>query len=124
LDGTVVELAAYLGADLDPLAASSDEIVTHLVQNHAADVVLLAHLLDPALVRTARLLAPVLVDRFGLVFRLVDDEGTTVRIRLNFPAALRGPAELPVAMRGLQRRAAQVTTCPFSGEPHDPAERS
>jgi uncharacterized protein DUF2470 len=91
LDGAPVELDAYRQAECDPLAAGSDKFVAHLVQHHAAGVVLLAHLLDAATVYSARLIAPTGVDRFGLTFRLVGDAGTT-RTRLNFPAALRGPA--------------------------------
>jgi hypothetical protein len=75
----------------------------------------LAHLLDPALLQGAHAVTPIRVDRFGVTFR-VDCPTDSRRARLNFPAPLRSPAELPIAMRGLRRRAAQVTDCPFSGD--------
>jgi hypothetical protein len=118
LNGEVVEPEAYRDAEGDPLAAGSDEIVTHLVQEHAPEVVMLAHLLDPELIRVARMLAPIRVDRFGLTFRITTGTSTT-DARLDFVAALRGPAELPAALQALQRRAAQVTRCPYSGEPRN-----
>jgi hypothetical protein len=93
-----VEPGAYRRAECDPLAAGSDGFVTHLVQDHPSSVVLLAHLLDPAAVHSARLIAPIGVDRFGLTFRLIGDAGAT-RIRLDFPA--------------------KVTSCPFTCEPRD-----
>lgn len=116
IDGAPVDPDAYRGARPDPLAAGSDGVVSHLAHDHPDHVMALAHLLDPALVRAARMLAPVRVDRHGLVFRVLTVSGTAYT-RLDFPAALRGPEELPGAMRALESRAAQVTTCPFSGEP-------
>lgn len=108
--------AAYAAASPDPLAAGSDEVVAHLLDAHRDHVVLLAHLLDACLVRDALAMAPVRVDRFGLTLR-VDHPAGSRRARIDFPAPLRGPAELPAAMQELQRRAAQVTTCPFDGRP-------
>jgi hypothetical protein len=115
LDGEPVDPDAYARATPDPLAAESDGVVEHLLSTHPEQVVQLAHLLDPALLQGAHAVAPIRVDRFGVTFR-VDRPADSRRGRLNFPAPLRGPAELPAAMRGLQRRAAQVTDCPFSGD--------
>lgn len=115
LDGEPVDPDAYARATPDPLAAESDGVVEHLLSAHPEQVVQLAHLLDPALLQGAHAVAPIRVDRFGVTFR-VDCPADSRRARLNFPAPLRGPAELPTAMRGLQRRAAQVTDCPFSGD--------
>lgn len=112
LDGVPVDPAAYALAGPDPLAADSDQVVTHLLCAHPEQVVQLAHLLDAELLRDARAVAPIRVDRFGVTIR-VDHPTGSRRARLDFPAALRGPAELPAAMRELQRRAAQVTVCPF-----------
>lgn len=111
LDGRPVDPAASAAAEADPLAADSDEVVTHLLHDHPAEVARLAFLLDPALLEHVRALAPVRVDRYGLTVRVDSPAGTTLT-RLDFPAALRGPAELPAAMRKLGRRAAQVTGCP------------
>lgn len=61
-------------------------------------------------------MAPVRVDRFGFVYR-VDSATGSRHSWLNFPAVLRGPDELPAAMRELLSRAAQVTGCPLRGEP-------
>lgn len=116
LDGEPVDLEEYARAAADPLAAGSDAVVAHLVCAHPDQVVQLAHLLDADLVRGAYAVAPDRVDRFGMTLR-VDGPTGTRRARLDFPAALRGPAELPAAMRELQCRAAQVTACPFGGEP-------
>lgn len=65
-------------------------------------------------------LAPVRVHRFGFTDR-VDTATGSRQTRLVIPAAPRVPDGLPAAMRGLQSRAAQVTGCPFSGEPRRPA---
>jgi hypothetical protein len=91
--------------------------VTHLLCAQPEQVVQLAHLLDADLLRDAQTVAPIRVDRFGLTIR-VDHPTGSRRARLDFPAALRGPAELAAAMRELQRRAAQVTACPSDTEPH------
>ena len=117
LDGEPVDPDAYARAAPDPLAAGSDGVVEHLLSAHPEQVVQLAHLLDPALLQTAHAVAPIRVDRFGVTFR-VDCPAGSRRARVDFPAPLRGPAELPTAMRSLHRRAAQVTDCPFSGEQH------
>ncbi|WP_300013605.1 DUF2470 domain-containing protein [Pseudonocardia sp.] len=114
LDGEPVDPDAYARAVADPMAGGSDEFVEHLLRAHPEQVVRLAHLLDPDVVQDAHAVAPERVDRFGLTVR-VDTPAGTRRARLDFPAALRGPAELPAAMRALQSRAAQVTVCPFGG---------
>lgn len=116
LDGEPVDPDAYAGAVADPLAEGSDEFVEHLLRTHPEEVVRLAHLLDPDVVHGAQAVAPERVDRFGLTIR-VDTPAGSRRTRLDFPAALRGPAGLPAAMRALRNRAAQVTACPFTGEP-------
>ena len=116
LGGEPVDPAGYARAAADPLAEVSDETVGHLLREHAEDVLRLARLLGPAVVGGAVAVAPERVDRFGITMR-VDRPGRTARARLDFPAALRGPAELPGALRELRGRAAQVTACPFSGEP-------
>lgn len=117
LGGIPVDPEAYARAGADPLAADSDQVVTHLLCAHPEQVVQLAHLLDADLLRDARTVAPIRVDRFGVTIR-VDHPTGSRRARLDFPAALRGPAELPAAMRELLCRAAQVTACPFDTEPH------
>jgi hypothetical protein len=117
LGGVPVDPAAYALAGADPLAADSDQVVTHLLCAHPEQVVQLAHLLDAELLRDAHAVAPIRVDRFGVTI-CVDRPAGSRRARLDFPAALRGPAELPAAMRELQRRAAQVTACPFTAAPH------
>ncbi len=71
VDGVPVDPDAYRTARPDPLAADSDRVVSHLVHDHPERVMALAHLLDPVLVAEARMLAPVRVDRYGLV---VNDE--------------------------------------------------
>jgi hypothetical protein len=116
LDGEPVDPDAYARASADPLAARSDEVVAHLLCTHPEQIVQLAHLLEPELVQLAHAVAPVRIDRFGITF-VVETLAGPRRTRLNFPAALRGPAELPAAMRELHRRAAQVTDCPFTGKP-------
>lgn len=116
LDGEPVDPAAFAAAVPDPLAAVSDDAVTHLLCAHPDQVVALAHLLAEDVLHGADAVAPVRIDRFGVVLR-VDGPAGSRRARLDFPAALRGPAELPAAMRELGSRAAQVTGCPFTGEP-------
>lgn len=116
LDAVPVDPGAYACAPPDPLAPGSDEFVEHLLRSHSEQVVRLAHLLRPGIAVGAHAVAPVRVDRFGFTYR-VDTATGSLHTRLDFPAALRGPDELPAAMRELQSRAAQVTTCPFSGEP-------
>lgn len=111
-----VDPGAYARARPDPLAPGSDEFVEHLLRGHTEQVVRLAHLLEPGFAVGAHAVAPVRVDRFGFTYR-VDTATGSRHTRLDFPAALRGPDELPAAMRELQSRAAQVTGCPFSGEP-------
>lgn len=116
LDGERVDLDSYARARPDPLAEGSDEYVEHLVRGHAAEVLQLAHLFDPATAAGIRAFAPIRVDRFGLTFR-VDSATASTTARLNFAEPLHDPGELPMAMTALQRRAAQVTSCPFSGLP-------
>lgn len=116
LDGEPVDPAAFAAAAPDPLAEGSDDVVTHLLCAHPERVVRLAHLLDRDVVDGVDAVAPVRVDRFGVTVR-VDRANGSRYSRIDFPAALRGPAELPAAMRELGRRAAQVTACPFTGEP-------
>lgn len=110
LDGDLVEPAAYADARADPLARGSDAFVGHLLHDHPDAVVRIALLLDPALLAGARALAPVRVDRHGLTLRVESATGGAA-VRIDFPAALRGPEELPHAVRALQDRAAQVR-CP------------
>lgn len=110
LDGAPVELAAYAGARADPLARGSDAFVAHLLRDHPGAVVELAFLLDPALLAGARALAPVRVDRHGLTLR-VESAAGGVAVRIEFPAPVRGPAELPHAVQDLRDRAARVR-CP------------
>jgi hypothetical protein len=120
VDGERVDLDAYAHARADPLAAGSDEYVEHLVRGHPAEVLQLAHLFDPEAVAGIRAFAPVRVDRFGLTFRIDGAAGSSTT-RLDFAKALGGADELASAMNELQRRAAQVATCPFSGRPCSPA---
>lgn len=120
LDGRPVDLAAYARAEPDPLAAGSDEFVEHLIRGHAAELLELAHLFEPEIVQGMLGFAPVRLDRFGLTFRVRSDSGLR-RARIDFPAPLTGPSDLPEAMQVLQRRAAQITTCPFSGQPRSAA---
>jgi hypothetical protein len=116
LDGEPVDPAAFAAAAPDPLADGSDDAVTHLLCAHPDQVVALAHLLADDVLHDADAVAPVRIDRFGVVMR-IDTPAGSRHARLDFPAALRGPAELPAAMRELGCRAAQVTACPFTGEP-------
>ncbi|MHA6780970.1 DUF2470 domain-containing protein [Pseudonocardia saturnea] len=116
LDGEPVDPATFAVAVPDPIAAGSDDAVMHLLGAHPDQVVALAHLLADDVLRGADAVAPVRIDRFGVLMR-VDTPTGSRHARLDFPAALRGPAELPAAIRELGRRAAQVTACPFTGEP-------
>lgn len=116
LDGERVDLDSYARARPDPLAGESDEFVNHLVRGHAAEVLQLAHLFDPVVIGGIRAFAPIRVDRFGLTFR-IDSANSSTKTRLNFAEPLHDADELPMAMTALQHRAAQVTTCPFSGQP-------
>ena len=120
LDGQPVDLAAYARAKPDPLAAGSDDFVEHLMRGHVAELVELAHLFPPEVINGMLGLAPVRVDRFGLTFRVRSDAGWS-RTRLDFPTPLRNPGELPRAMQTLQRQAADISTCPFSGQPRSAA---
>ncbi|MBW0114953.1 DUF2470 domain-containing protein [Pseudonocardia abyssalis] len=113
LDGELVDPAALAEAPDDPIAHGSDEFVSHLLHDHPDAVVRLALLLRPVVLATARAIAPVRVDRHGLTLR-VDSPVCSEYLRLDFPAALRGPADLPAAIRELRRRAAQVSACPIS----------
>ena len=110
------ERARTVLAQSDPLADGSDDAVTHLLCARPDQVVALAHLLADEVLHDADAVAPVRIDRFGVVMR-IDTPAGSRHARLDFPAALRGPAELPAAMRELGRRVAQVSTCPFTGEP-------
>jgi len=113
LHGEAVDLSNYAQAESDPLAPVSDHFVEHLVRGHASEVLQLAHLFTPTVVQGMRALAPIRVDRFGLTFRIDSDDRST-HARPDFPAPLRDAGQLAGAMHELQRRAARVTTCPFS----------
>ncbi|MGS0684834.1 DUF2470 domain-containing protein [Nakamurella sp. GG22] len=119
LNGNPVEPATYAAARADPLATVSDEFVEHLVRDHPAAVLRLAHLFHPDVVRGVRAFAPIRVDRCGLTFRL-DGEGWSTRARLDFLADVRHPRDLPAAVHELQNVALRVTDCPFSAGPRSP----
>lgn len=116
LDGEPVDPVAFAVAAPGPLAEGSDDVVTHLTCTHPEQVVQLAHLLDRDVLDGVDAVAPVRVDRFGVTVR-VDRAAGSCYSRIDLPAALRGPAEFPAAMRELGRRAAQVTACPIGREP-------
>ena len=120
LNGCPVSPTAYAAAQADPLAAGSNAFVEHLGRGHAAEVIQLAHLLDPELTQDVRAVTPVRVDRYGLTLRLDHGAGAARTARLNFDTALRDPRELPRAMQVLQHRAARVRTCPFTNPPQNP----
>ena len=67
-------------------------------------MVALADLLDRRLVDAAWTIAPAYVDRFGLTFHLAGPAGVAFP-RLDFPAVVRHPSQLPTALRALHRRA-------------------
>lgn len=104
LDGEPVDPDAYRLAAADPLAPRSDTLATHLLRRHAEQVVALAELLDRRLVDAAWTIAPAFVDRFGLTFHLAGPAGVAYP-RLDFPAVVRHPGQLPAALRALHRRA-------------------
>jgi hypothetical protein len=105
LDGEPVDPDAYRLAAPDPIAPRSDALVTHLLRRHADQMVALADLLDRRLVDAAWTIAPACVDRFGLTFHLAGPAGVSYP-RLDFPAVVRHPSQLPAALRALHRRAA------------------
>jgi hypothetical protein len=119
LDGNPVDPADYAAARADPLAAVSNEFVEHLVSDHPAGVLRLAHLFQPDVVRGVLAFAPIRVDRCGLTFRL-DGERWSTRARLDFVAEVRHPHQLPVAVQLLQDAALRVTDCPFSTTARSP----
>jgi hypothetical protein len=104
LDGEPVDPDAYRLAAPDPIAPRSDALVTHLLRRHADQMVALAGLLDRCLVDAAWTIAPACVDRFGLTFHLAGPAGVAYP-RLDFPAVIRHPSQLPAALRELHRRA-------------------
>lgn len=119
VDGRPVNLDAYVYADADPLAESSDDYVRHLVHRHPQQLIELAHLLEPAmldsvLLDTAAMIAPVRIDRRGLTME-VAGAGGRARGRLDFADALHSADDLPAAMRELQARASRAV-CSFTGE--------
>jgi hypothetical protein len=105
VDGDPVDPEEYAAAEPDRIALACDATIAHLLRCHAEEMVELAHLLDPELLDAAWTVAPVLVDRWGVTFH-VGCPTRTVRVRADFPEALRGPEELSAAMQALQRRAA------------------
>jgi hypothetical protein len=113
LGGEPVDPDAYRLAAPDPIAPRSDALVTHLLRRHADQMVALADLLDRRLVDAAWTIAPACVDRFGLTFHLAGPAGVAYP-RLDFPAAVRHPSQLPAALRALHRRAG------IPGERHQP----
>ncbi len=104
LDGEAVDPDAYRLAAPDPIAPRSDTLVTHLLRRHADQMVALADLLDRRLVDAAWTIAPASVDRFSLTFHLAGPAGVAFP-RLDFPAVVRHPRQLPAALRALHRRA-------------------
>ena len=64
----------------------------------------LAELLDRRLVDAAWTIAPAYVDRFGLTFHLAGPAGVAYP-RLDFPAVVAHPSQLPAALRTLHGRA-------------------
>lgn len=109
-----VDTAVFAAVVPDPLADGSDDAVTRLLCAHPARSCSWPTS-SPTTCCTARTRWS-RIDRFGVVMR-VDTPAGSRRARLDFPAALCGPAELPAARRELGRRAAQVTACPFTDEP-------
>ena len=78
--------------------------MTHLLRRHTDQVMALAELLDRRLVDAAWTIAPAYIDRFGLTFHLTGPAGVAYP-RLDFPAGVRHPNQLPAALRALHRRA-------------------
>lgn len=116
LDGEPIDPDAYVGAAPDPIALGSDAVIGHLLRSHAHEMVELAHLVDRELLDAAWTVAPVLVDRWGVTFQ-VDHPDRMVRTRIDFPAPLRAPAELPAAMQALQARAARAAVAAHRSPP-------
>jgi hypothetical protein len=104
LDGEPVDPDAYRLAAPDPIAPRSDALVTHLIRRHADQMMALAELLDRRLVDAAWTIAPAYVDRFGFTFHLSGPTGVAFP-RLDFPAVVRHPSQLPAALRALHGRA-------------------
>jgi hypothetical protein len=104
LDGEPVDPDAYRLAAPDPVAPRSDTLVTHLLRRHGDEMLALAGLLDRCLVDAAWTIAPAFVDRFGLTFHLAEPAGVAYP-RLDFPAVVAHPSQLPAALRALHRRA-------------------
>jgi hypothetical protein len=104
LDGEPVDPDTYRLAAPDPIAPRSDALVTHLLRRHGEQMVALADLLDRHLVDAAWTIAPAYIDRFGLTFHLAGPAGVAYP-RLDFPAVVAHPSQLPAALRALHRRA-------------------
>ncbi len=92
---------AYAHAVPDPVAEPGARALEHLMRAHACWVVACARRLPHALLWDAWELAPVQVDRFGVTFRALSSRRRTRHARLNFPAPLADPAQLPGALRAL-----------------------
>ncbi len=105
LDVTPAEIAA---AEPDPMAETEAEMLIHLADAHEGTIELLARLVEPRLLVGVTRVAPVCLDRYGVVLRLLRTTGHR-DVRLPFPAPLRNPAHAVVQMQTLLARA---RTCP------------
>lgn len=106
LDGRALDPVAYAGAACDPVAAGSDAVVAHVLDRRPEWIVRWARLLPPELVEDAWEIAPVRIDRHGVLLGITTATRAVRRARLDFAAPLTDPAELPAAIRTLQRAAA------------------
>jgi hypothetical protein len=97
-----VSVSEFATAACDPLATVGDVVVAHLAVDHAADVRALAALLGDPFVDRARSVTPIGIDRFGITL-LARSAVAARRVRLDFPAPVRGAHEVRSAMQELYR---------------------
>jgi len=87
-------------AEPDPLARAEGPILGHLDSRHPETVSMLAQLIPAEIRADARRIAPITLDRYGIVLRLeyaVDHHD----VRLAFPTELSNPGQVAHALAGL-----------------------
>lgn len=93
LDGHAISLADFRAARPDPLASVEAGVIENLLRQRPHDLVWLCTLLGPEPVQDATEIAPVALDRHGLIIRVTGPRGQADH-RLGFPAAVESAPEL------------------------------
>jgi len=98
-----VDPAGYAAAEPDPLYPFERELLLDLADHHRGELAALVHRLAPWAGSCGAIVAPLRLDRHGMVVELIDPTGgASVRprlVRVDFPTPLANPYQLGALLR-------------------------